>query len=169
MARNTILFHQVNMHKAELAAVELSRALKKQNAICMLTEPCAAFNRVARVPPSFTCIPSITMPSRPTAAIFLPKGFHHVFLEQLSTPDCTVILLDTASGKIVLASCYLDSKKPVFQAWLTKLVRFIYSKGYPSILSFDCNTHSQIYGTETNESGKLFEEFILEHNLLVEN
>ena len=169
MANNFIPFRQVNMHKAELASVELNKVLQRQAAICMITEPCAAFNRVTRIPTSFTCVPRITMPSRPRTAIYLPRGYQHVFLEQLSNPDCTVILLDTDRGKIVLASCYLDSKKPVVQDWLTKLIHFIESKGYPSILAFDCNAHSQLYGTETNDRGKLFEEFILEHNLNVEN
>ena len=162
-------FRQVNMHKAEIASVELNRIVGPKPAVCMITEPCAAFNRVSRVPPNHTCIPGITLPSRPRTAIYVPRGSPHVFLEQLSNPDCTVILLDTKRGKILLASCYLDSKKPVVQEWLTKLIRFIDSKQYPSLISLDCNTHSQLYGPETNDRGKIFEEFILENGLHVKN
>ena len=162
-------FRQLNMHKAEVAAAELGCRLAHKPTICMLTEPCAAFNRVTRIPPNHTCVPGTTLPLRPRAAILLPRNLSHVYLEQLSNPDCAVTLLDTKRGKIVLASCYLDSKKAVVPQWLTKLIAFIDAKQYPSILSFDCNAHSQLYGPDTNDRGKLFEEFILENGLNVEN
>ena len=162
-------FRQVNMHKAELAAVELSRKLLHKPTICMLTEPCAAFNRVIRIPKGHACIPTSTLPSRPRAAILVPRHLSHVHLEQLSNPDCAVALIDTRRGKVVLASCYLDSKKPVVQDWLKKLTTFIDNKQYPAILSFDCNAHSQLYGPDTNDRGKLFEEFILGNGYNVEN
>ena len=166
---SNIPFRQLNMHKAELASVELNKLLAKSPAICMLTEPRAAFNKVIRVPANHVCIPGITMPSRPRAAIYIPKGYPHVFLEQISNPDCAVALLDTQRGKIVLASCYLDSNKDVVQPWLTKLMSFVATKKYPLLMAFDCNARSQLYGPETNDRGKIFEEFILEHGLNVEN
>ena len=157
------------MHKAELASVELHKVLNKRPSVCMLSEPCAAFNRVTRVPPNHVCVPGVTLTERPRAAIFIPRNISFVFLEQLSTPDCAVALLSTSRGKLLLASCYLDSKKPVVQDWLGKLVRFIDSKQYPAILSFDCNARSQLYGPVTNSRGELFEEFILENGLNLEN
>ena len=162
-------FRQLNMHKALLASVELNKVLAREPSVCLLTEPCAAFNKVCKVPSNHVALPNNTMLSRPRTAIYIPKGFPHVYLEQLSNPDCTVALLDTAGGKVLLASCYLDSKKAVVQPWLRKLFQFVETKKYPSIVAFDCNAHSELYHTETNDRGKEFEEFILEFGLHLEN
>ena len=135
----------------------------------MVTEPCTAFNRVSQIPPNHVGIPNTTLNSRPRAAIFLPKSVPFVYLEQLSNPDCTVILLDTIRGKILLASIYLDSNENVVQDWLISLISYIDSKHLPALLAFDSNAHSQLYGPDTNDRGKVFEDFILNHNLNVEN
>ena len=165
----SIPFRQLNMHKADLASVELNRVLAKNPAVCLLMEPCAAFNRVIRVPSNHVCVPNITLSSRPRTAVYIPKGLPYIHLEQLSNADCTVVLLETERGKVLVASCYLDSRKEVVQPWLTKLAQFINGKKIPTLLAFDCNAHSQLYGPDTNERGKEFEDFILNHHFLVEN
>lgn len=164
-----ILFKQLNMHRATAAATILSGKVATNPSICMITEPCTASNKVTQVPPNHIGIPNVTMSDRPRAAIFLPRDMSYVYLEQLSTPDCAAILLNTERGKVVLASVYLDYNLPVVQEWLTKLMDFIEMKALPALLSFDCNAHSQLYGPDTNDRGKLFEEFILSNNLHVEN
>ena len=162
-------FRQLNMHKAEIAAAELNRILAQKPAVCLLTEPCAAFNRVTRVPSNHVCVPNFTLSSRPRTAIYVPKGLAFVHLEQLSNADCTVVLLETKEGKILLASCYLDSRKEVMQTWLNKLTQYVNTKKLPSLLAFDCNAHSELYGPDTNERGKVFEEYILNNNFHIEN
>ena len=164
-----IAFTQINMHRAVGAATILTTQQQSRPSICFLTEPCTAFNKVSQVPTSHVCAPGHSLASRPRAAILFPKDTTYVWMEQLSHPDCAVALLDTARGKIVLASIYLDYNEPVVQDWLENLMTFIESKRYSSILAFDCNAHSQLYGPDTNERGKDFEEFILNHGLHVEN
>ena len=162
-------FIQLNMHRATAAAVLLNIQLLEKKAICMLTEPCTAFNKVSQVPASHACVPPITLDDRPRAAIYIPKNISFVHVEQLSNIDCAVALVDTVNGKIVLASVYLDYNKAVVQDWLDKLVKFAEDRRLPIIMAFDSNAHSQLYGPDTNDRGKEFEDFILQNGLTVEN
>ena len=164
-----ILFRQVNLHKARAAASILGEQVSSNPSICLLTEPYTAFGRVAQIPNNHRCAPNITMKSRPRAAILIPKHMPFVYLEQLSNPDMTAILLETSRGKILLASIYLDSKLAVVQPWLTKLADFAENKRFPLIYALDSNAHSVMYGPDTNERGEIFEDFILKYNLKVEN
>ena len=164
-----IQFTQLNMHRANVAVVELNKLIGQVPSVCLLTEPYTAYNKVAQVPANHTVLPGTPLASRPRAAIFLPKHMPHVFLEQLSSEDIVVALIHTKRGKILVASGYLDSNKPVVQPWLKKLMSYIEEKNYPAILGFDSNAHSQLFGPTTNERGKHFEEFILQYNLKVEN
>ena len=164
-----ILFRQLNMHRAYAASAILHTKVANNPAVCLITEPCTAFGKVSQVPPNHTCAPSTTLKDRPRAAIFIPKDLPFVYLEQLSNSDCSVVLLQTAHNKILLASVYLDSNGPVVPPWLTDLISFIDNRSLTAIISFDSNAHSQLYGPETNERGKIFEEFILNNNLNVEN
>ena len=164
-----INFTQLNMHRAVAASTILNLYLANKPSICMLTEPCTAFNKVSQVPPSHVAIPGTTLSDQPRAAIYIPRNISHVFVEQLSNPDCAVALLNTDRGKIVFASIYLDYNKDVVPSWLDKLMDYIDDKRYPALLAFDSNARSQLYGPETNERGVEFEEFIMDHNLHVEN
>ena len=157
------------MHRATGAATILNSKINSNPSICMLTEPCTAFHKISQVPANHACFPNTTLAERPRAAIYVPRSLPCVFLEQLSNKDCSVILLDTKNGKILLASIYLDSNDDVVQEWLENLIAYIDNKHLPALLSFDCNAHSQLWGPDTNERGKDFEEFIIQNNLRVEN
>ena len=164
-----ILFTQLNMHRATAAATILTQKVQSNPNVCLLTEPCTAFNKVTNVPKNHVCLPNAALSERPRTAIFIPRSLPHIYLEQLSNPDCTVILLNTTKGKLLIASIYLDYNKDVVQEWLENLMTYIDDKHLPAILAFDCNAHSKLYGSETNERGKIFEEFILNNNLMIEN
>ena len=162
-------FLQLNMHRAFVASTELNKKAQLTSQICMITEPCTVQNKICYVPKNYSCVPATTQASRPRTAIYIPRHLPYVFLEQLSNCDCTVVLVDTICGKLLLASVYLDYKKPVVQEWLEELIRFIDTKHYPALLALDANAHTEFYGVETNARGADFEEFIIQNNLLVEN
>ena len=157
------------MHRSVGASTILGQKVASNPAVCMVMEPCTAFNKVSQVPLNHSCIPNTTLTDRPRAAMFVPRLIPFVHLEQLSNRDCAVALMETARGKMIVASIYLDSDAPVVQEWLEKLMEYIDSKRLQSLLAFDCNAHSQLYGPDTNERGKAFEDFILQNNLNVEN
>ena len=162
-------FFQLNMHRAHAAAAVLDSKVASNPAVCLLTEPCTAFNKVTQVPRNHVCIPGTPLSSRPRAALLIPRDIPVVALEQLSNHDCSVALLSTARGKILIASVYLDSNGPVIPEWLSKVITYIDRNHVPAVIAFDSNAHSQLYGPDTNDRGKLFEEFILHNNLNVEN
>ena len=162
-------FVQLNMHRAVVASVELQKKIADGKHYCMITEPCTYQNKLAHKPLNYTCLPSTTLTDRPRAAIFLPRNTPHTFLDQLSNRDCVVALVETRRGKLLLASIYLDANEPVVPPWLTTLIRYIDSKKYPTLLSFDANAHTELYGPDTNKRGEAFEDFVLHNNLLVEN
>ena len=164
-----IPFLQLNMHRAHAASAILHTKVAANPSVCMITEPCTALMKVTQIPPNHVAVPGVTLSTRPRAAIFIPRNIPFVFLERLSNPDCAAALLHTSHSKILLASIYLDSNGPVVPTWLTDLMSFIDDRKIPSLLSFDCNAHSQLYGPDTNERGKIFEEFILNNGLQVEN
>ena len=164
-----IPFKQVNLRKSFEASTQLNNSIAAEPAVCMLTEPFTAFGKVANVPANHKCVPCTTLVSRPRAAILIPKNMQFTHLEQLSNPDATVVLLRTDRGKILLASLYLDSKKPVVQPWLKKLVDYADAKQIPTLFALDSNAHSQLYGPDTNKRGEKFEEFIMQHHFKVEN
>ena len=83
--------------------------------------------------------------------------FREVYHHQHSTTPWTVL------------SYYLDWNLPVVQPWLQKLMEYAELKQLPLLFGFDSNAHSELYGPDTNDRGKKFEEFILQHNLKVEN
>ena len=164
-----ILFKQLNMHRAQAASTILHSEVAINPSICMITEPCTAFGKVTQIPPNHRGVPSTTMSNRPRAAIFIPRNMTFIHLEQLSNSDCAVVILNTERGKVLLASIYLDYNEDVVQDWLVNLMSYIDSKKLAVLLAFDSNAHSQLYAPDTNDRGKIFEEFILQHNLSVEN
>ena len=164
-----IAFVQLNMYRAHVAAVELNKVIGRVPAVCLITEPYTAYEKVAMVPSNHTALPTTALATRPRAAIYIPKHIPHVFLETLSHADAAVALISTKRGKLLVASIYMDSNKAVVQPWMSKLAEFAQSKGYPTLFGLDSNAHSQLYGPTTNARGKQFEEFILQFNFKVEN
>ena len=162
-------FIQLNMHRAHAASTILHTSVQNEPSICLLTEPVTAFNKVVQVPNNHVCIPGITMNDRPRATIFLPRDIPYIALEQLSNEDCAVAILQLNRGKLLIASIYLDYNEPAVPTWLEQLMEYIDNKKISAVLAFDSNAHSQLYGPDTNERGKVFEEFILANNLNVEN
>lgn len=157
------------MHRAYAAAAVLHTKLAATPSVCLVTEPCTVQNKVTQIPTRHACIPNTTLPERPRAALFIPKDIPHVHIERLSNNDCAVAIIQTNRSKLLLASIYLDYNKPVVPVWLEELMTYIDNRKIPSLLAFDCNAHSQLFGPDTNDRGKLFEEFILNNHLHVEN
>ena len=52
---------------------------------------------------------------------------------------------------------------------LDALLTFVNSHNFALIVGIDSNSHSLLYGNETNRRGEIFEEFILNNQLTVEN
>ena len=75
----------------------------------------------------------------------------------------------TTRRQVLLASIYLDIKKPVAQTWLEDLVNMADKRRLPLILGIDSNAHSSLYGPDNNSRGDAFEDWITKHGLEIAN
>ena len=90
-------------------------------------------------------------------------------IESLGTPDCTVGLLRSGGETIMLASVYLDIKLAVQPQWLQRVVDYAKKKHYSLIMGMDSNSHSTLFGPDSNTRGDELDDFIIINGLLVEN
>ena len=143
------IFTQVNLHKAEQASVLLGRELEgKNNRIALLTEPRSFQNQV-------TCLPRgsrityhrslCTADPAPRAAILTTRDISATALDNLCTRDCAAALIRLHGRQVLVASVYLDIKRAVTPAWLTKIIDTATAKHWPLILGIDSNAHSTLY------------------------
>ena len=166
-------FIQVNLRKAEQAALLLGRELEgKTSSIVLLTEPRTVNGQVTSLPRGCKLIyRRTTHPSQQAAraAILVTNDLSATALDTLSDRDCAAALVKIHGKCTLIASIYLDIRKPVNPDWLTRLINTATSKGWPLILGIDSNAHSSLYGIDNNARGDEFEDFILTHSLTVEN
>ena len=159
-------FIQINMKKAFTAAIELNKKLcHLPDYIVLATETYNFKGKVRSLPRGSTVINH----ENPRAAIIASSGLNIIKMEQLCTRDCAVGLLLHKGEKILIASIYLDIKMDVIQPWLNGLMTFADAKKYALIIGMDSNSHSILYGNETNTRGESLEDFILKNCLTVEN
>ena len=160
-------FLQLNMKKAFLAAVELSkRAEGKENLTCLVTEPYRYKEKIATVPPGMKIIGS----KKSARAAIFHKGSNEMLpVDSLINTDCAVGLLKLKDNTVLVASVYLDITSDPVPGWLSKIVDYADSKNYILLLGMDSNSHSVLYGPETNPRGEELENFILSRGLRVEN
>ena len=164
-------FLQLNVHRARLAQLELLQLLNNSEpTICLLQEPYTFKKRLVYRPQGYSMIPQNTKTDRPRAAICLPNEIQYVELTQLGDRDLVACLASVGGKKIVLASSYLDIKNsPTIPAALEALANYVNKENLALILAVDTNAHSSLYGPDTNRRGKDVEQFLLRHNLQLEN
>ena len=63
----------------------------------------------------------------------------------------------------------MDIDLPVQQEFLNRIMDYADSKNVEMILGIDTNSHSTMYGKDTNKRGKDMEEFIIDNGLSIEN
>ena len=101
--------------------------------------------------------------------IYASKNLNIWPLAHLSHRDCTAVTTVINNRTTIIASIYLDYHLEVLQPWLEALMEYRRHKGYAILLGIDSNSHSQLYGEETNTRGKAIEDFIANHRLNVHN
>ena len=160
---------QVNLRKSSLATSLFSHELASQACIGLVSEPYTAFNKVVGKPLEYQVYPELRLDQPPRAALYIPRNVKNVGVAHLSNPDCQVALIFVQVCTILVASVYLDINDDPVPGWLTDIVNFADSKQYGILLAIDSNSHSTLFGPSDNSRGRLFERFILESSLWVEN
>ena len=134
----------------------------------MLTEPYVYQGKIVGLPSGYDAILK-GEDGTPRAAILVPKKYKAICLSHLCAPDCTVIQIPTAQGKLVIASVYMDIRHDIPPDILYQLLEYVDGHNYGLIIGADSNAHSTLFGPDMNKRGELLEEFIIEQGLLVEN
>ena len=144
---------------------------EKKQMIQLLTEPYVVENRIVGMPRGTKSIYARTTDRTlaPRAGIVVSKDVGLTAMDSWCNRDCAVALTRIAGKQTVVVSLYLDITMEVRQQWLDNLMDMITDKDYAVIIGVDSNAHSSLYGPTTNARGNLFEDFILEHGLKVEN
>ena len=148
---------------------ELTIALRKEeNFIAMVTEPSVIRNRLSGIPKHYNSLPTIK-DNKPRAAIFTSKSIPIQEISNLSHRDLVVGLIKCGTKQTAIISAYMDIKNKPITDQLQAALDYCKNKGYGIMLTADTNSHSKIWGNETNTRGEKWEELIETERLLVHN
>ena len=160
---------QVNLNKSNAAQLELSIPLRKErDFICLITEPATIRNRLAGIPKSYNVIPEARENS-PRAAIYTSKTVQIHKIASLRHRDLAVDIIKIGGCSTAIISAYMDIKNIPIPEHLVKAIEYCKCKGYGILLGVDTNSHSKLWGNETNQRGKKWEQFIEDEELVVHN
>lgn len=160
---------QLNMQKSKASAAELHKKVGRAvEDIFMLTEPYIYKNKVCLLPKGYRLYPSNTLDNPPRSAILVKNTIISVFLEHLSTPDCTVVLLKLQQPTLLISG-YMASNLPLIQSWLTKALEYATRHNLAVLGCFDSNAHSTLFGPFTDSRGSTLEQFLLDEGLILAN
>jgi ribonuclease HI len=165
---------QLNLHKNKNATTLLSEGLQnKKEFIYLLTEPHVSGK--GNLPGYPRNINIFHLGLFPRTCILASKNQNLWLNPRYSSGDITTCLWKTGcpmTPEIYICSVYLDinyTDNDFLPKGMIKLVNFCNTSKTPLIISMDCNSHSEIWGLETNQRGEILEEYIFANNLNVEN
>ena len=148
---------------------ELTISLRKEtDFICMITEPSVIRHRLSSIPTHYNSIPA-QRENSPRAAILTSKTIKIQEISNLGHRDIAVGLIHCGNRQTAIISAYMDIKHDPVTNELKKAIEYCKQKGYSILLTADTNSHSRLWGNETNKRGKKWEEFIETEQLLVHN
>lgn len=168
------ILRQQNLHKNKNATTLLSEGLQnKKDFIYLLTEP--HVNGKGNLPGYPRNVNMFHLGLLPRTCILASKNQNLWLNPRYSSRDITTCLWKTGcqvTPEIYICSVYLDinyKDDDFLPKGMIKLVNYCNKSKIPLIISMDSNSHSTIWGSETNQRGELLEEYIFANNLNVEN
>ena len=81
----------------------------------------------------------------------------------------TVGLIKLDNKDVMIISLYCDIKEDAVPHFLKTALDYGDKRGYSILIGADTNTHSKMWGHETNHRGSQFEEFIQDYDLQLHN
>ena len=160
---------QVNLNKSNSAMQELTISLRKErDFLCMITEPSVIKNKLSGIPKHYSCIP-MQRGNSPRAAILASNTIAIQEIRSICHRDIAVGLIKCKGKQTAVISAYMDIKEAPITQQLQVAIDYCKSKGYSILLTVDSNSHSKLWGNETNTRGKKWEEFIEKEHMIVHN
>ena len=150
----TLKVIQVNLNKSNSAMQELTINLRKEkDFICLVTEPSVIRHRLSGIPKHYSTVPTLRENS-PRAAIFASHSLEIQEIGNLNHRDLAVGLIKCGNKRTAIISAYMDIKNSPVTELLTNAIHYCKEKGYSILLAVDTNSHSKLWGNETNTRGK---------------
>ena len=160
---------QVNLNKSNSAMHELTISLRKEkDFICMITEPSVIRHRLSGIPKHYNALPT-QRENSPRAGIFTSQSIQIQEISNLGHRDLVVGLMRCGNKHTAIISAYMDIKSNPVTEKLQNAIDYCKDKGYSLLLTADTNSHSKLWGNETNSRGKKWEEFIEKEQLPIHN
>ena len=155
-------FLQLNGHKSStVSSIVVNKLASPSNCVAMLQEPFISNKSPAGFGNSFQILHGGG--DRPRAAIVATRDVNLWQRRDLSSPDVTTAILKTGKGNIYLASVYLDITRPLdrmFPEEMLTLVSKCHSRNLKLVLSIDSNSHSCLWGPDSNARGEVIEDLM---------
>ncbi len=176
---------QVNLHKAKLATVELTKLFLdadfngqgrggKVNAdkpgVMLVQELYVQYNGKL-----FNEGWNAVHHNMGRVAILVNNGVNHWPVQNFASRDCVVTTIKLMNSNneakiLYLASVYLDRLKPPISGELKAIVEHCKNKGLPLIIGMDSNAHSHEWGSdEDNDRAIALSEYFDQNQLFVTN
>ena len=160
---------QLNMNRSNLAAVALNERLKtlKGKYICLLTEPFRYKDRLASMPQRCHVVPDLNTVRDPRASII--SNLELIEISALCTKDSAVAIIKHRGGKYLLVSLYMDINLEIRGEHVSNILSYAAKMNIPLLIGADTNSHTTLFGPDSNRRGVNLEELILNDGLRVEN
>ena len=160
------------MNKAEVCHAELKIRLseEKQKFVCLLQEPYTYKNKLVGCPSNAKLFPTQTVNHRPRAALLIHTSITATELPQLQTRDIACVMAVVDKKRMILCSTYFDiTNRAVIPEGLARVVGYADENKLPLIIGADTNSHSILFGPDSNRRGDILDEFIASKDLQIEN
>ena len=160
---------QVNLNKAHGAQVELLNKINKlKSYITFVTEP-YCYKKCLSIPPKNSHVLPTNRKIHPRAAIFSSQDVVINEISELCHRDMAIGITKLEGRTTVLVSLYLDINHSPVPDFFQKALEYSKSRGYSMLIGSDTNSHSTLWGKETNNRGEQLEELIDKYNLDIHN
>ena len=103
------------------------------------------------------------------AAIFTSKDIIINEISELCHRDMAIGITKIEGRTTVLVSLYLDINQSPVPDFFIKALEYSRTRGYSMLIGSDTNSHSTLWGKETNNRGEQLEELIDTYNLNIHN
>ena len=168
----TLKVIQLNLHKTKTAGFDVGHWMEKHpGTIALIQEPNVNNKTVTKVHFNTQLIYDRNN-DNPRAAIVAPRGLGIWEVPNLNSGDVAVGLLKDDKTSLLIISAYLDitaKKGKIIPDNLTQAITFANNNNYQLVIGMDSNSHSTLWGRQTNSRGEELEEYLARHNLDVFN
>ena len=169
-----IKVYQINLNKSPTAQSNLMSELidfKDEHFICLIQEPHFARSKPSSIGNAMQAFHGKACNQFwPRAMIVASKNLNISLIEELTSRDTTCINLHTKDEELVICSSYQDINLPEVINNIDNCVVKAKAINKDLIIGADSNSHSQLWGCESNNHrGDVFEDFIALNNLTVCN